>query len=198
MANKVIVGAASLGIAGYCLNEQLKDRRAEQEANERWQQMEDHLEERRERMEQASMKRTGKRGRGSNESTDVDGLFVREFSNPLDSKLSHVLTRVQNAVEQQQHYKQLLHLPLLSDDSVMDLSEVLLGAALALSDPDSVQEALVRCNPGPGLALAKLSSEALSLIIQIFKSQRKPPTTNYDHIRPFLFFGSHGRGCSPR
>lgn len=165
MANKVVLGAASLGIAGYYLNENLKDRRV------RRQHLQDLEEEREQRRREAASQR-GRRGlRQEEENTqhcnDVAEMVHTKVQEKLLALIESVRDQARVASAKNRLGSSLMALPLISRGN--GPSEVVLGAALALASSELIQETLMNSvDLSPGLALAKLAKDSLRLIREAF------------------------------
>jgi len=190
MANKVVLGAASLGVAGYYLSENLKDRRVQQEAEEQLRVLRERQEEDEERLRGAANGLEFREEKRKLEGyQDVTVLFRRRLHDKLMGLLETVKEQAMKAASENQSPM----LPLISSPgSANEHSEVVLGAALALSDAKVIEHALLSlCAPSPGLALAKLSPKSLQLICRAFKTfcSCNSPCT-YEELRPMMRFAA--------
>lgn len=191
MANKVVLGAASLGVAGYYLSENLKDRRVQQEAEEQLRLLRDRQVEHEEDLREAA---NGLKFREATRKLEGYQEFTVLFRRRLHDELMGLLETVkEQAMKAASENQQSPMLPLISSPgSANEHSEVVLGAALALSDSKVIEHALLSlCAPSPGLALAKLSPKSLQLICRAFRTfcSCNSPCT-YEELRPMIRFAA--------
>lgn len=209
MANRAVLGAAALGIAYYNLNEHLKERRVRLEREENEQLFRDRAEERERQRQQKEQQSGGDDGNGGVDAFDRSVLrLVRSLL------LERVIQRVRDRAALAEKMEPLraagnsLSLPLLIDSGSNNnrICEVVLGAALALSCPGLVEEALLSgavcgldaagmdkvtlpLSPPPGLALAKLSKNSVRLICRAFRDEKQEAPYGfalYQDLLPFV------------
>lgn len=196
VANKIVVGAAALGVAGYTLNERLKDRRVKQEEEEHQQRMRNREEEQQERLRKANNMREFLR---VEEKIQGETEFSTKLLLRLEVRLVELLTILHNdATKHKEIENSSLFLPLLSSHFESDPSEVVLGGALALSKSTTIEHTLeVLCTPHPGLALAKLSENTLSRMCKVFETFARSspiPSLPDEYMHAFITLAAFKNG----
>jgi hypothetical protein len=158
--------------------------------------MEDVREKESERQAQEEMKRRTGGGLASFlYDSDDDGVTQKDmqtaFYNYHTTLLWHTLLDIKELANDSRRRNSSPMLPLLSTDE-NEPEEIVLGAALALSDQLLVDRAIKQCRQAPGLGLTTLSHKSLDLIQTVFqKCMPRPLHISLKDMQALVVMATH-------
>ena len=219
MANRAVVGAVAATAGLYMAHERYQDHLAKKEEAERAQRQEDFLENVARRAAEEEAERqyreaTGAgRGRGRRRNTKGQSSSGGGFQNTrafksialasaIDGLLKEMLVDMVEQVKAEAAARNRsrgilddgkLHLPLLDTDRNSP-DEIALAAALAFGS-QSLVDSVIRAEivqPGPGTALARLTSDSMHLLVKILETckreiRKESPIIGKDSLNTLIY-----------
>ena len=180
MANKAVLGAMAIGLAGYTGMERIKDWQIERERENQVQAQRDHEAEMERRLEEKLRKQGN---RSVKDQMSGSKLFQMKVYSHLEDMLLGLAVKVGEEAPLHNRNLQMLNLPLMNNE--YEKEDLMLAAAFALGESDVVERVIESFSKQRlGVGLKKFTKRSILNIIHVFQSLEDP---DIDHASLNMF-----------